>query len=54
MSAANGHAHENGGPMAGPPTALEVPITPPHLAARVAELVTALEVPFDPRRSNGG
>jgi len=48
MSAANGHAHENGGPMTGPPTALEVPITPPHSAERVKELVAALEVPFDP------
>jgi len=48
MSAANGHAHENGGPITGPPTALEVPITPPHSAERVAELVAALEVPFDP------
>ena len=48
MSAANGHAHENGGPMTGPPTALEVPTTPPHSAERVAELVAALEVPFDP------
>ena len=48
MSPANGHAHENGGPMTGPPTALEVPITSPQSAERVAELVAALEVPFDP------
>ena len=48
MSAANGHAHENGGPMTGPPTGAEVPITSPHSAERVTELVAALEVPFDP------
>jgi hypothetical protein len=48
MSGANGHARENGGPVTGPPTALEIPITPPHAAERVAELVAALEVPFDP------
>jgi len=41
-------AHENGGPMTGPPTALEVPITPPHSAERVCGTVAALEVPFDP------
>ena len=48
MSAANGHAHENGGPMTSPPTALEVPVTSPHSMERVTELVAALEVPFDP------
>jgi hypothetical protein len=47
MSAANGHAHENGGPITGPPTALEIPTTPLHSAERVKELVAALEVPFD-------
>jgi Rad52/22 family double-strand break repair protein len=49
MSAPNGHAHENGAstscpPHAGPAAApvLQVP------AERVKEMVTALEVPFDP------
>ena len=54
MSAANGHAHENGGRMTGPPTALEVPTTPPHSAERVAELVAALEYRLILRRSNSG
>jgi hypothetical protein len=44
MSPANGHAHENGGA----PAMLEIPTTHQHSAERVAELVAALEVPFEP------
>jgi hypothetical protein len=48
MSAANGHAHENGASMSGSPTALGMPGTPQYSAERVKELVAALEVPFCP------
>jgi hypothetical protein len=48
MSGPNGHAHENAGPTTGPPAALAISTTPQHSAERVAELVAALEVPFDP------
>lgn len=44
MSPANGHAHENGGA----PAMLEIPPIHQQSAERVAELVAALEVPFDP------
>ena len=48
MNAANGHVPENGGPMTGPPTALEIATAPRHSAERVKELLAALEVHFDP------
>src|SRR6202040_461622 len=48
MNAASGHVRENGGPMTGPPAALEIATAPRHPAERVKELVAALEVPFDP------
>jgi hypothetical protein len=48
MNAASGHVRENGGPMTGPPAALEIATAPRHSEERVKELVAALEVPFDP------
>jgi hypothetical protein len=44
MSPVNGHAHENGGA----PAMSEIPPIHQHSVERVAKLVAALEVPFDP------
>ncbi len=49
MSAPNGHAHENPASMSGPPPTTICMTTPPQYSAdQVKELVSALEVPFDP------
>jgi hypothetical protein len=48
MNPANGHAQRGRAPAPEPPPAVVSPGVPPIAAERIKELVTALEVPFDP------
>ena len=48
MSAPNGHAHKDHAPGSGPEPAIPASGVLPISAERIKELVSALEVPFDP------